>query len=134
MSVMMVQSGQEVLAMNRRQRSHMAARKGGEKVSSLLVQAGVETIEKSEENHAAEPVVYLIGSTIVGSFYRVHPAQSARESLNSPGMYFRPCSLEERQIEFTVADRFYAYGVAARLAALAAAKESQVLNQSQNDI
>ena len=50
----------------------MAAGKEGQKVHRVLVQEGVYTFETTPEGLVAEPVVYMIGSTVVGGFYRVH--------------------------------------------------------------
>ncbi|HIE40886.1 MAG TPA: glutamate--cysteine ligase, partial [Thiomicrorhabdus sp.] len=93
------------------------------------VQEGVYTYEEVE-GAVAEPVVYMIGSHVVGGFYRVHTGKKATDNLNSPGMHFEPLSFEEScvmpdktQTPDASLNRFYAYGVVARLALLAAARE-----------
>jgi glutamate--cysteine ligase len=78
----------------------------------------------------AEPVVYMIGQFVVGGFYRVHRGRGKDDNLNAPGMHFEPlafakaCNLpcEDREL-IDSPNRFYVYGVIARLAALAAARE-----------
>ena len=114
MAIMMIHSADELRHLNRRKRSHMSASKGGQAVSKVIIQEGVHTIE-TWNNASAEPVIYMIGKQVVGSFYRVHPERSAEENLNSPGMYFEPLNNSEQ--------RFYIYSVIARLAALACARE-----------
>ena len=77
----------------------------------------------------AEPVVYMIDRFVVGGFYRVHAARGRDENLNAPGAQFVPLAFESpcipdlRGPAGCPPNRFYAYGVVARLAQLAAAIE-----------
>jgi glutamate--cysteine ligase len=95
----------------------------------VLVQEGVPTFE-SINGAVAEPVVYMIDHFVVGGFYRVHTGRGVNENLNAPGMHFVPLAFEEpctlpdadAQPDAPV-NRFYTYGVLARLAALAATLE-----------
>lgn len=130
MSVMMVQDADMVRKLNRKQRTKMAASKGGVKVARVLVQEGVYTFETMPDGAVAEPVVYMIGQFVVGGFYRVHQGRGIDENLNAPGMHFEPlafaksCNMPCDDLEVVEApNRFYVYGVIARLAALAAARE-----------
>jgi len=67
---------------------------------------------------------------VVGGFYRVHTGRGIDENLNAPGMHFVPLAFEtsctlpnpERAPDDTP-NRFYAFGVVARLAMLAASLE-----------
>jgi glutamate--cysteine ligase len=131
MGVMTVHSGAEIYNLNRKQRSHMTAGKGGVKVSDVIIQEGVYTFETwGDANAVAEPVVYMIGHFVVGGFYRVHTQRGINENLNAPGMHFEPlafadsCNTPDENMEPDACpNRFYAYGVIARLALLAAARE-----------
>ncbi len=131
MGIMTVKSPDEISDLNRKQRTRMATVKEGQKVTKVLIQEGVYTHETWGEPPAvAEPVVYLIGHSVVGGFYRVHSARGVNENLNSPGMRFEPLAFEDCCIspEKSMSpdahpNRFYAYGVIARLAMLAAARE-----------
>ncbi|QCU90833.1 glutamate--cysteine ligase [Thiomicrorhabdus sediminis] len=129
MAIMSVNSADDVLNLNRKQRNKMASVKEGLQVEQMLVQEGVYTYEKMDDA-VAEPVVYMIGSQVIGSFYRVHTGKTATDNLNSPGMHFEPLSFaesgvvpDETQNPDASPNRFYAYGVIARLALLAAARE-----------
>lgn len=129
MAIMSVHTAEDVLNLNRKQRNKMASVKEGLQVEQMLVQEGVYTFETIEEA-VAEPVVYMIGSHVIGGFYRVHTGKTATDNLNSPGMHFEPLSFEgscvvpdEKQSPDASPNRFYAYGVVARLALLAAARE-----------
>lgn len=130
MSVMMVHDGEQLRQMNRKQRTNMSTTKGSQKVNYLIIQEGVASVETMPNGSVAEPVVYMIGQLVVGGFYRVHKDRAKDENLNAPGMYFEPlafaqaCNMpcKERHVA-DIPNRFYAYGVIARLAALAAARE-----------
>ncbi len=133
MSVMSVKSVEELQSLNRKQRTHMAKTKGKVEVSKVILQEGVHTFE-TWDNHAAEPVVYMIGSHVVGGFYRVNTKRGDTENLNSPGMRFESlafadsCQAPGEQDVAAGGKRFYVYGVLARLAALASAREMQAID------
>jgi glutamate--cysteine ligase len=128
MGVMTVKDPSEVRELNRKQRNKMAVVKEGLEVREVMVQEGVYTFE-SVEDAAAEPVVYMIDHFVVGGFYRVHTARGQDQNLNAPGMQFKPlafaepCSSPNPDDPGCPPNRFYAYGVIARLALLAAAIE-----------
>lgn len=132
MGVMSVHDGKTLLDLNRKQRTRMSTIKGGAAVRSVLVQEGVYTFEAMPDGSVAEPVVYMIGPHVVGGFYRVHQNKGKDENLNAPGMLFEPLAFDAacnmptcEKLEATKANRFYVYGVIARLAALAAGHEEQ---------
>ena len=133
MGIMTVKNASEVRDLNRKQRNKMAVVKEGLAVTEVMVQEGVYTFESINEA-VAEPVVYMIDHFVVGGFYRVHTGRGTDENLNSPGMHFvplafeSPCSLPDPTKPGCVPNRFYVYGVVARLALLAAAVE---LEQSE---
>ncbi|MDX1592919.1 MAG: glutamate--cysteine ligase [Gammaproteobacteria bacterium] len=129
MGVMTANSVDDVRALNRKQRTRMSASKGGASVSKVILQEGVYTFE-TWNGAVAEPVVYMIDHFVVGGFYRVHTGRGNAENLNAPGMHFEPlafagsCNLpDQAQVPDADPNRFYAYGVIARLALLAAARE-----------
>jgi glutamate--cysteine ligase len=131
MGVMTVRSADDVHNLNRDARKKMAATKEGKEVTGAIIQEGVYTYETwGPERATSEPVVYMIDHHVVGGFYRVHGGRSNQENLNAPGSRFQMlafdghcshpdpnCAPDDRP------NRFYAYGVVARLALLAAARE-----------
>jgi len=135
MGVMTVRSVDEIRALNRKARTHMASAKEGREVTGAIIQEGVYTFETwGEAKHSAEPVVYMIDRHVVGGFYRVNENRGNAENLNAPGMSFKPlpfktsCSHPDLTCGPTDApNRDYAYGVVARLALLAAAREIATL-------
>jgi glutamate--cysteine ligase len=128
MGIMTVKDPSEVRGLNRKQRNKMAVVKEGLQVHDVIVQEGVYTFE-TVNDAVAEPVVYMIDHYVVGGFYRVHTSRGTDENLNAPGMQFAPlafaspCSSPDPDDPDCPPNRFYAYGVIARLALLAAAVE-----------
>ncbi|MFZ2524846.1 MAG: glutamate--cysteine ligase [Candidatus Ferrigenium altingense] len=129
MGVMTVKDASEITGLNRKQRNKMAVVKEGLEVSDVLVQEGVYTFEHINDA-VAEPVVYMVDHYVVGGFYRVHTTRGVDENLNAPGMSFEPlafescCTLPNPDCApDDTPNRFYAYGVVARLALLAASLE-----------
>ncbi|HEY6896679.1 MAG TPA: glutamate--cysteine ligase [Rhodocyclaceae bacterium] len=129
MGIMTVKDAAEVKSLNRRQRNKMSTGKEGLQVTEVIIQEGVPTSERVDDANA-EPVVYMIDRYVVGGFYRVNTARGVDENLNAPGMQFKPldfetcCTLPDAGLgPDAPPNRFYAYGVVARLALLAAARE-----------
>lgn len=129
MAVMTVENTDMLLSLNRKQRTRMSAGKGGVAVNKVILQEGVYTFETAgDEGAVAEPVVYMMGRHVIGGFYRAHKGRGTNENLNTPGMDFLPIPFQTgcntpRVCQDGPNDRFYLYGVIARLAALAAARE-----------
>jgi len=131
MGVMTAHSAEDVLELNRKERTRMATTKEGQKISKVIIQEGVYTHETwGDPDTVAEPVIYLIGNNVVGGFYRVHGQRAANENLNAPGMRFERLAFDDccispdkHQSPDAHPNRFYTYGVIARLAQLAAARE-----------
>ncbi|MGH6624835.1 MAG: glutamate--cysteine ligase [Burkholderiaceae bacterium] len=133
MGVMTVKDATEVRGLNRKQRNKMSVVKEGLAVHEVIIQEGVPTVEVVN-GAVAEPVVYMIDRYVVGGFYRVHTERARDENLNAPGMHFVPlafagscnlpdCGARNASAMDSAPNRFYAYGVVARLALLAAAVE-----------
>jgi len=96
----------------------------------VLVQEGVPTHERVHEA-VAEPVVYTMDRYVVGGFYRIHADRGIDENLNAPGASFVPLAFADsphlprpgEKPGASAPNRFYMYGVIARLAMLASAYE-----------
>lgn len=131
MGVMTIRDPDELKNLNRKQRTSMSKTKSGQPVRRVIVQEGVYTFETwGANNSVAEPVVYMWGERVVGGFYRVHKERGIDENLNAPGMHFEPlafaktCHQPKKEPELDACqNRFYGYGVIARLSMLAAARE-----------
>jgi len=96
----------------------------------MLVQEGVLTSERMDDA-VAEPVVFMMDRYVVGGFYRIHAGRGVDENLNAPGAGFVPLAFKHSthlpqpgiKPGASVPNRFYMYGVVARLAMLAASYE-----------
>ena len=96
----------------------------------VIIQEGVLTNERIHDA-VAEPVVYMIDRYVVGGFYRVHADRGVDENLNAPGARFVPLAFAGgaqlpkpgARGEARAPNRFYMYGVIARLAMVAASYE-----------
>jgi glutamate--cysteine ligase len=131
MGIMTVKSPDDIYNLNRKQRNKMSSAKEGLVVDNVLVQEGVYTFETLGDGQAvAEPVIYMMDHFVIGGFYRVHTGRGTDENLNAPGMHFEPLAFaqscitpDQNEQPDSEPNRFYAYGVIARLALLAAARE-----------
>ncbi|MGV8898690.1 MAG: glutamate--cysteine ligase [Burkholderiaceae bacterium] len=132
MGIMTVTDSSEIVGLNRKQRNKMSIVKDGLEVSDVIIQEGVHSFE-SINDAVAEPVVYMIDRYVVGGFYRVHAERGVNENLNAPGAHYVPLAFEQQHTlpdlsakpGTTSPNRFYMYGVVARLALLAASLEME---------
>jgi glutamate--cysteine ligase len=130
MGIMTVRDPKDLMDLNRRSRNKMSVIKDGQEVSEVILQEGVPTYERVNDA-VAEPVVYMIDRYVVGGFYRVNAERGIDENLNSPGASFVPLAFAESghlprpgvKPGASAPNRFYMYGVIARLAMLAASYE-----------
>jgi len=130
MGIMTVRDAKDLDALNRRTKNKMSVIKDGQSLTEVIVQEGVLTNERINDA-VAEPVVYMMDRYVVGGFYRVHAERGVDENLNAPGASFGPLAFEQSahtpqpglKAGASVPNRFYMYGVIARLAMLAASYE-----------
>jgi len=130
MGVMTIHDAKELQDLSPSIREKMSMAKDGQEVHRVLIQEGVPTCERVNDA-VAEPVVYMIDRYVVGGFYRVHAERGVDQNLNAPGSAFVPLAFAgPSQLPraggpagTSTPNRFYMYGVIARLAMLAASYE-----------
>jgi len=130
MGIMTVRDVKELDAVNRKTKNKMSTTKDGQALTEVIIQEGVLTNERVNEA-VAEPVVYMMDRYVVGGFYRVHAERGVDENLNAPGASFVPLAFADSgrlpqagtKPGSSSPNRFYMYGVVARLALLAASYE-----------
>ena len=130
LGIMTVRDPKDLSDLNQRTRSRMSTGQDGHKVSEVILQEGVPTYERVNDA-VAEPVVCMIDRYVVGGYYRVNAGRGVDENLNSPGASFVPLAFaESNQLPkpgakpgASAPNRFYMYGVIARLAMVAASYE-----------
>ena len=135
MGIMTVHDAKELQELNRKTRNKMAVIKDGQPVQDVIIQEGVLTQERMHDA-VAEPVVYMMDRYVVGGFYRVHADRGVDENLNAPGAGFVPLAFDHShhlpqlgaRPGASAPNRFYMYGVIARLAMLAASYELEATN------
>jgi glutamate--cysteine ligase len=132
MGIMTIKDASEVRDLSLKQRARMSVVKDGLAVNDLIVQEGVPTFEKIDDA-VAEPVVYMIDRYVVGGFYRVHGERGIDQNLNAPGSQYVPLAFAQQHAVpdlkakpgTAAPNRFYVYGVVARLGLLAASLEME---------
>ena len=131
MGVISIDDISQIKNLNRKQRNKMLSTKGNMNLDKVILQEGVYSFEEIKNtNSVAEPVIYSFSNFLIGGFYRAHESKANNENLNSPGMIFHPIPLNDICISPDMnlpidsqINKYYVYGVIARLAILAAAKE-----------
>ena len=128
MGVLPIEDPEQILTLNRKQRNDLLRGKGGQNITRFLLQEGVPTIHRIEEN-PCEVCVYQIDNNFVGGFYRYHTGKNSRQNLNAPGgmgfqkmcphldKYGKDCGISHNLNIFDI------YRILARIAGVAAARE-----------
>ena len=126
MGIMTVNSPEEIFEMNKKDRNKMQVIKEGARVSEVIIQEGVPTIDRVDEK-AAEPMIYMIDGLPVGGMFRVNGQRDAHGNLNASGMEFTGmCDvMEDTNGKWKTVEEchFSAYGLVSAIAALACARE-----------
>ena len=130
----------DLLALPAATRAQLAVTHDGQPVSEAIVQEGVLTQERIA-GAVAEPVVYMMDRYVVGGFYRSHADRAVDENLNLPGAKYVPLAFDHsahmHQLGARPAalapNRFYMYGVVARLAMLAASYEMEATDPNAEE-
>jgi glutamate--cysteine ligase len=130
--IISIRDASELKDLSEAQRKKMSVIKDGKVVSDLNIQEGVPTFEHINDA-VAEPVVYMIDRYVVGGFYRIHAERGVDQNLNAPGSQYVPLAFAQQHAVpdlkakpgTAAPNRFYVYGVVARLALLAASLEME---------
>ena len=126
--VMVVHAAEEIASMNRRTKNKMSVGKNKSQIDRVIIQEGVPTT-LTTDGFTSEPVIYMMGETLIGGFIRANRERDDMDNLNSQGMFFKKlcfkdlsdCLENEDFAEIPTLEA--AYGVVAKLSALAAAME-----------
>jgi len=132
MGILTIKDASELKDLSSAQRARMSVVKDGLRISDVIIQEGVPTFEHIKDA-VAEPVVYMIDRYVVGGFYRVHAEKGVDQNLNAPGSEFVPLAFAQQHAVpdlkakpgTAAPNRFYVYGVVARLGLLAASLEME---------
>lgn len=94
MAVMTAASGDELLHLNKKDRTRMKMGKGKKVVSEVIIQEGIPTVDRFK-GMIAEPVIYLVDNKVCGGFFRLNEQGDDRGNLNQPGMKFTKLCFHE---------------------------------------
>jgi len=126
MGVMTIEDPQDIRTLNHRARTKMAKGKSAKVITRYLLQEGVPTIRRVEQQ-VSEVVIYQIEQNLVGGFYRTHATKSDRENLNTQGMEFKKmCPHLKKYGDCGIhhdINVFDVYRILARIAGVAAHRE-----------
>jgi glutamate--cysteine ligase len=135
MGTMTVRDAKELQVLGGKSNTRMAAMQKGQPVRDVIIQEGVLTQERLS-GAVAEPVVYMMDRYVVGGFYRIHADRGVDENCNTTEANFVPLAFDHSthmpqlgaRPGASAPNRFYMYGVVARLAMLAASYELEATN------
>ncbi len=131
MGVLPLESPQDLLSLNRKDRNKLAVGKGSQVITKLILQEGIPSIS-SIRGHVSEVCIYQIANHFVGGFHRFHDAKTDRQSLNSQGMTFQKICESRSGCPYTAIpegcgdgldEYIEVYKILARLSGIAAHRE-----------
>ena len=128
--VVIVREAKELEGLRRELKSGKLASIRDGSYCDMLIQEGVLALERMNDA-VAEPVVYTMDRYVVGGFYRLRADGGNDEDAGASGASFVPLAFEQAthlpqsgsKPGASAPNRFYMYGVVARLASLAASYE-----------
>jgi glutamate--cysteine ligase len=128
MGIMTVRDVKDLAVLHERAKAHPGT--DNPPITDTIIQEGVLTNERINDA-VAEPVVYMMDRYVVGGFYRVHAERGVDENLAAPGSRYVPLAFADNahlpqvgaRPGASAPNRFYMYGVVARLAMAAASYE-----------
>ena len=130
MGIMSVKSGKEILDMNRKQKNKMSTGKGNQPIKDIIIQEAIATKETINDK-ISEPVIYMIGESVIGSFYRAHAIKGRYDNLNTVGMeFFNYCSIRDQILKSNcscTSDDYKVYGILSIIGTIAAAYETDLI-------
>lgn len=124
LGVIEIKSPEDILSWNYKSRKKMKAAKGGGGIEAVILQEGIPTIVKNQD-HTAEPAIYVIGDKLAGGFLRVNERKGPQENLNAPGAVFARLCVSDLEIDHQGRLMENVYGWIARLSVLAVGREFQ---------
>lgn len=124
LAVIKVEAGHEVMEWSYKSRKKMKAAKGGREVEEVIIQEGIPSIVE-KDGVVAEPVIYMLGSSLAGGFLRTHGEKSSTESLNSPGAIYKRLCVSDLSIRPEGCPMENVYGWTSKLGALAITMEAK---------
>lgn len=123
LGVVEAQKGSDIESWNYKSKKKMKAAKGGGGISEVIIQEGVPSV-LTTDNATAEPVLYMVGSELVGGFLRTHEKKDSHQSLNSPGAVYKRLCLSDLKVRAEGCVLENVYGWVAKIGLLAISQEA----------
>ncbi len=123
LGIIEVKNPTDVQSWNYKSRKKMKAAKGGKDIHSVILQEGIPTIVKNQDDFVAEPAIYMIGSRLAGGFLRVNERKGPEDNLNAPGAVFSRLCVSDLEFDHQGKMMENVYGWVAKLALLAISRE-----------
>jgi glutamate--cysteine ligase len=124
MAIWSVNSPEEIISINKKERNKMNIIKGSTKNSKVIIQEGIPTTDKIND-FPCEPLIYMINADIVENLFRANQNRDNKTSLNASGASFYNSyniplinNISENKEEY-----FLVYRFIARLSSLASSFE-----------
>jgi len=87
MAVWSVSNPQDVIDINKKERNKMNMLKGSTQTSKVMIQEGIITVDKIN-NNPCEPMIYMINGEVAENLFRTNDSRDERISLNASGASF----------------------------------------------
>lgn len=125
LGIIEVKNPTDVQSWNYKSKKKMKASKGGKGINSVILQEGIPTIVKSQEDFVAEPAIYMIGCKLAGGFLRANERKGPEDNLNAPGAVFSRLCVSDLEFDHQGKLMESVYGWVAKLSLLAISREFQ---------
>ena len=124
-------SGAEVLEINKKERNKMNMLKGSTQTSKVMIQEGIITADKIN-NNPCEPMIYMINGEVAQNLFRTNDSRDERISLNASGASFYNLENLPQKNNFANSENNFiiVYELIAKMAALSSSIELNFLKTS----
>ncbi len=123
LGIISIKSSDELKNLNSKKRKKMLIGKQGAKITSILLQEGIPT-KYTMGQHPAEPVIYCVGTDIIGGFIRLNLITDKFQNLNTKGLFFEQLYENELTHSIIFKDKeFSLYVLISKIAILAISYE-----------
>lgn len=123
LGIIEVKNPTDVQTWNYKTRKTMKASKGGKGVQSVILQEGIPTVVKNQEDFVAEPAIYMLGCQLAGGFLRANERKGPEDNLNAPGAVFSRLCVSDLEFDHQGKMMENVYGWVAKLSLLAISRE-----------
>jgi len=131
MAVWSVSNPQDVIDINKKERNKMNMLKGSTQTSKVMIQEGIITADKIN-NNPCEPMIYMINGEVAQNLFRTNDSRDERISLNASGASFYNLENLPPKNNFTNSENNFiiVYELIAKMASLSSSIELNFLKNS----